>query len=56
MNEKKITTLCVHKDANKKKTLGVLHIHTLLNANIILNDAKKNYTIFILLLIILLLI
>ncbi len=34
MNEKKITTLCVHKDANKKKTLGVLHIHTLLNANL----------------------
>jgi arabinose-5-phosphate isomerase len=34
MNEKKITTLCVHKDANKKRTLGVLHIHTLLNADI----------------------
>ena len=34
MNEKKITTLCVHKDSNKKKTLGVLHIHTLLNANL----------------------
>ena len=34
MNEKKITTLCVHKDNNKKKTLGVLHIHTLLNADI----------------------
>ena len=34
MNEKKITTLCVHKDTNKKRTLGVLHIHTLLNADI----------------------
>ncbi len=34
MNEKKITTLCVHKDNNKKKTLGVLHIHTLLNADL----------------------
>ena len=34
MNEKKITTLCVHKDNNKKRTLGVLHIHTLLNADI----------------------
>ena len=34
MNEKKITTLCVHKDSSKKKTLGVLHIHTLLNANL----------------------
>jgi len=34
MNEKKITTLCVHKETNKKRTLGVLHIHTLLNADI----------------------
>ena len=34
MNEKKITTLCVHKDTHKKRTLGVLHIHTLLNADI----------------------
>ena len=34
MNEKKITTLCVHNNSNKKKTLGVLHIHTLLNADI----------------------
>jgi arabinose-5-phosphate isomerase len=34
MNDKKITTLCVHKDQSKKKTLGVIHIHTLLNAGI----------------------
>ena len=34
MNEKKITALCVHKDSNKKKTLGLLHIHKLLNADI----------------------
>jgi len=34
MNRKKITSLCVHKDSNKKKTLGILHIHTLLNSDI----------------------
>ena len=31
MNEKKITTLCVYGNFNKKKTLGILHIHSLLN-------------------------
>ena len=34
MNEKKITTLCVHKESYKKRTLGIIHIHTLLNADI----------------------
>ena len=34
MNEKKITSLCVHKFKNKKKTIGVLHIHNILEANI----------------------
>jgi len=34
MNEKKITCLCVYKKPNKKKTIGVLHIHNLLEANI----------------------
>ena len=29
MNEKKITCLCVHKKSNKKKTIGVLHIHNI---------------------------
>ncbi len=33
MNEKKITSLCVY-DKNKKKTIGVLHIHNILGANI----------------------
>ena len=28
MNEKKITSLCVHDKKNKHKTIGVLHIHT----------------------------
>jgi len=34
MNEKKITSLCVHKGQNKKKTIGILHIHNILNSNI----------------------
>ena len=34
MNEKKITCLCVHKKNNKKKTIGVLHIHNILESNI----------------------
>ena len=35
MNRKKITSLCVHNKLNKKKTVGVLHIHDLLRANIV---------------------
>ena len=34
MNSKKITSLCVHNQKNKKKTTGILHIHTLLQSNI----------------------
>jgi len=34
MNVKKITSLCVHKDKNKKKTVGILHIHNILQSNI----------------------
>ena len=34
MNEKKITCLCVHKKNNKRKTIGVLHIHNILESNI----------------------
>ena len=34
MSEKKITSLCVHKNRNKKKTIGLLHIHNILDANI----------------------
>ncbi len=33
MNEKKITSLCVHDKRNKSKTIGILHIHTLLSPN-----------------------
>ncbi len=33
MNEKKITALCVHDKKNKNKTIGIVHIHTLLNSS-----------------------
>ena len=31
MNKKKITNICVYKKKNKQKTIGVLHIHDILN-------------------------
>ncbi len=34
MSEKKITSLCVHKKNNPKKTIGVLHIHNILDEKI----------------------
>ena len=34
MNSKRITSLCVHKNQNKKKTIGVIHIHNILENNI----------------------
>ena len=34
MNAKKITSLCVHNKKNKKKTIGILHIHNILQSNI----------------------
>lgn len=34
MNTKKITSLCVYEYPNKNKTIGMLHIHNLLNNNI----------------------
>jgi FOG: CBS domain len=34
MSDKKITSLCVHKNKNVRKTIGVLHIHNILSANI----------------------
>ena len=34
MNEKKITSLCVHKKNKKNKTIGLVHIHHILDANI----------------------
>ena len=34
MNSKKITSLCIHKKANKKKTIGILHMHDILRSNI----------------------
>ena len=34
MNSKKITSLCVHRNKNKKKTIGIIHIHNILESNI----------------------
>ena len=34
MNTKKITSLCVHNKKNSKKTIGILHIHSILQSNI----------------------
>ena len=31
MNKRKITNVCVYKENNKKKTIGVIHIHNLLS-------------------------
>ncbi len=34
MNTKKITSLCVHQNNRKNKTIGFIHIHNILKANI----------------------
>lgn len=34
MNNRKITSLCVFDKKNKSKTIGVLHVHTILQSNI----------------------
>ena len=34
MNREKITSLCVYDKKNKKRTIGVLHIHNILQSNI----------------------
>ena len=34
MNTKKITSLCVHEKKNKFKTIGVVHVHNILQSNI----------------------
>ena len=34
MNTKKITSLCVHRANKKNKTIGIIHIHNILKANI----------------------
>ena len=35
MNNKQITSLCVHEKENKNKTVGILHIHNILRSNIV---------------------
>jgi len=34
MNSKKITSLCVHKNKKIKKTIGIIHMHDILESNI----------------------
>ena len=34
MNSKRVTFLCVHKKKQKNKTIGVIHIHNILENNI----------------------
>jgi|TARA_B110001450_G_scaffold78981_1_gene74941 arabinose-5-phosphate isomerase len=34
MNTNKITSLCVHKRNNKSRTIGIVHVHTILEAKI----------------------
>ncbi len=34
MNSKRITSLCVHSSKNKKKTIGIIHIHNILESNV----------------------
>ncbi len=34
MNNKKITSLCVYDKRNKFKTIGILHIHNILESKI----------------------
>ena len=34
MNSKKITSLCVHDIKNKSKTIGIVHVHNILQSNI----------------------
>ncbi len=34
MNTKKITSLCIHKDNKKNNTIGIIHIHNILESNI----------------------
>ena len=34
MNSKKITCLCVNSNKSKHKTIGLIHIHNILKANV----------------------
>ena len=34
MNSKKITSLVVHNKKSPRKTIGIIHIHTILQSNI----------------------
>ena len=34
MNSKKITSLCVYNKKDKLKTIGIIHVHNILQSNI----------------------
>ena len=34
LNTKRITSLCVHNGKKENKTIGIIHIHNILKANI----------------------
>jgi len=34
MNRKKITSLCVYNKKDKHKTIGIIHVHNILQSNI----------------------
>ena len=34
MNSKRITSLCVHENISRSKTIGIIHIHNILENNI----------------------
>ena len=34
MNSKKITSLCVYSKKDKLKTIGIIHVHNILQSNI----------------------
>ena len=52
MNTRKITSLCVHQNKNKNKTIGYIHIHSILDANITQMSIKSFIQFLILFLII----
>ena len=35
MNENKITSLCVYDNSKKNKTVGIIHIHSIIENNIV---------------------
>ena len=48
MNENKITSLCVYDGKKKSNTIGIIHVHNILENKIYwLNGQKKGFTVII---------